>query len=551
MRIAIKYLLYVVGALLAITFIYTIIGGYQCFLNLLVELVGGEPYKRDMLETIILTPRRFLVLQILLGFSIAMLAVIFLKYEFIYSKVSTFVSYIKRAFCHIYSDMKTKDAIIVCVIPILTIVFSSLTFPVFCDEAVTGLLVVDQPFYYGMIHYPIPNNHVLHTFILNVIESISPFDLLFTIRISAILVSIFTYFLLFSFVKSYFKENAAIIVTGLSTMLHYSILYSFLSRGYYLQLLFFIICLYAVFNIIRNNQKKDWYIFSISSILGFYTMPSFLYAYIILNLLLLFNMTNLRRVISFGFATGLITLLLYSPIIINDGIGALTSNQFVQPKDRLSVLTALPDFFYNMTGVITGIPAIVVLLLLLGAFIYVIKLKDKWGVYLFVVFLSAPFLLLLLHSIIPFYRTFSYYNVIFILLIVIAFLKYLDKIPRNYLLAGVVCIQIVLFINFYNKRERPSEEFANEVIWERLYHDDISDENVSFYTNYWVGYVLIFERARNNQSAANLIGRDSDLNADELANYNYVILDKKRDITIFRKPEYSDEFINIYINKSN
>ena len=62
-----------------------------------------------------------------------------------------------------------------------------------------------------------------------------------------------------------------------------------MSRGYAFMVLAFVVCMYATFNIIsKGNRNKDWMFFAISGALGCYAIPSFLYPFATLNVIILF-----------------------------------------------------------------------------------------------------------------------------------------------------------------------------------------------------------------------------------------------------------------------
>ena len=109
---------------------------------------------------------------------------------------------------------------------------------------------------------------------------------------------------------------------------------------------FFIACLYNAYGIIRKNDNiENWIWFGISSILGFYTIPSFLYPFITLNLvILLYNRPNRCWQFITNAIVTIITIALYLPVIIVNGLDALTNNPWVKPIDRNVVISGMPSF---------------------------------------------------------------------------------------------------------------------------------------------------------------------------------------------------------------
>ncbi|MFT3796806.1 hypothetical protein [Flavobacterium sp.] len=123
----------------------------------------------------------------------------------------------------------------------------------------------------------------------------------------------------------HFDYKLALVVVAISSVLFLNLYYSYMSRGYSLVTLFFILALQASFDTIKlENNRKHWVFFGIASVLGFYAMPSFLYPFVTLNVLILyFRRANLWPQLATGFSVVLVVSLLYLPIVANDGIGAV------------------------------------------------------------------------------------------------------------------------------------------------------------------------------------------------------------------------------------
>lgn len=173
------------------------------------------------------------------------------------------------------------------ILPILAAVFYMLTLPVSFDEAATFLLFTNKGFAETVSHYPAPNNHVLHSIITNITKYIPCLSALVKLRISALLVHFTTLIVLYKFVSTHFGKKTALLVLALSSMLFLNIYYSYMSRGYSMLNLFFVYSLFLSFNLIKGeNTTKNWALFSLFSILGFYTIPSYLYPFLTLNALI-------------------------------------------------------------------------------------------------------------------------------------------------------------------------------------------------------------------------------------------------------------------------
>lgn len=437
-------------------------------------------------------------------------------------------------------------SILIFLLPIIAFVYYGLTLPVTFDEAYTYNFFVKKPIYYCMIHYPLPNNHILHSVILNFTDLIPVGSNLLKIRFPVILITSITIIISYYFMIKYYGEKVATTVCGLFPVFFMSILFGFQSRGYYLIVLFFIICMFCTLDIIIRNRRKSWILFSVCSILGFYTMPSFLYPFITLNvIMLMLNIKHIRTEILYNVIIGVIVGLLYAPIIIFDGIGALINNPFVKPVSRFRVLQELPEFFLKMTEEITGFSFWIVGLILLIAFILAIKEKNKTRRIVFVVFLLAPFVLLLIHSVIPFYRTFIYYGFIFMFLIGVGFAKFINKLPNAILYVSVVLIQVVCILNFNsNIKNFFSYNYTIGKINEKIIKEDKS----YYFLSWRASELFLFETYEKDFEVGPVLyenAYEQKASADTIS-YDFVIIDKQADETIHRQPFLSDNYINIY-----
>ena len=108
-------------------------------------------------------------------------------------------------------------------------------------------------------------------------------------------------------------------------------IYSFLARGYLLLLLFYIVAFYAIFQITveQKSNKRYYYLFAISAVAGFYTIPSFLYAFagsLLFALPFLWLQKRKHELVCL-FKTVvlvfLVVLLLYTPVLISVNWGLL------------------------------------------------------------------------------------------------------------------------------------------------------------------------------------------------------------------------------------
>ncbi|GAB6124215.1 hypothetical protein JCM30204_53650 [Dysgonomonas termitidis] len=330
-----------------------------------------------------------------------------------------------------------------------------------------------------------------------------------------------------------------------------SIYYSYMSRGYALVAFFFVISLYATFNIIKyGSRNKDWAIFSICSVLGFYAVPSYLYPFVTLNfVILLYNYRNIRQQFVFNVFITLATLLCYMPIILHQGFGVLS----ITPGDRMGVLSLFPLFFRNTFSEIYGLHLIYTFIAIGIPFIVALLKKKKEILKLWIIFGLAPVVLLAIHSVIPFPRTFIYYGFIVVFLMGISVSEYIEKIPVKWLTVMLLVLQAGLFYNFKNN----IEEYESFNIGFHDVSEKFIEEGKTFYVLSGLNieshkFEMMLRGYDYSKSKYDRIFTDFEnfrlVNTDTLkGNFDYIVIDRPWDKTEKRKPVYSNKTLNVYI----
>ncbi len=423
--------------------------------------------------------------------------------------------------------------------------------PVSVDEAATFLLFTNTNIIESATTYPAPNNHILHSIITNFTKHLPYLSDLFKLRISSIAINLVTLLVLYKFIVKHFNKKMALIVVAITSMLFMTIYYSYMSRGYAFVNLFFLINLFCVFNLIKGeNAVKNWSVFCVSSVLGFYTMPSFLYPFVTLNFFffLFQHKSILKQVVANGIVA-FVVVILYSPIVYNEGLAALTNNPFVRPIGFLTTLRSLPKFSLLTLQEITGIRWFVVLGVLL---IVAYKLRNVAGTItkrFALVFLFAPIVLLSIHCVIPFYRVFSYYSFVIVILICLAFENQINKLNYKLLLTVLLLMQGILLLNFerqiyaYENKDAAinmtCDTIIKKIIGNKKY---LFDESLLYYN---LHFELITKGYKDYKikEVSNV-----NLDADTVSNFDYIIIKKERNRTKFKKPFYVTEYYSIYKN---
>jgi uncharacterized membrane protein len=322
-----------------------------------------------------------------------------------------------------------------------------------------------------------------------------------------------------------------------------------MSRGYGLMNLYFIVTLFCAFNIIKGeNNYKNWLIFSIFSILGFYTIPVFLYLFAALNLLIfIFRVKNSRNQLLFNAGIIIAVFLLYLPVILNDGIGSITNNAYVKPIGLYETVRTFPSFARNMTEEITGIYWIFMALALAVSGYFIMRSKSRLFLCFSLAMLFVPLILLTIQRVIPFARVFNYYGFVIVLVVFMPFSEKIKTINYGFLIPGIIIVQLLLVLNFerkiydYEDRDQALNSTAGKIIPKIIGNKKYLFDNSLLAAN--LEFELIAKGFRSYE-IKNI--RNLKISADTISNYDFLIIGKEMDATRIKEPYLSTEYYSIY-----
>lgn len=196
---------------------------------------------------------------------------------------------------------------------------------------------------YAMGDYHLPNNHLFHTFLINLIYHFIGKDvplLRMPVFLSGVLL-IPVVWLLGKHLYSRFTGLTAAAFTAFAPFLIY---YSVNARGYELMTFLTAVSLLLAAYLRKRKNLFGWAMFILSSALNFFTLPIALYPFggICLWFLLavLTNQTSdaysgrwnfFKYLIAAGICTSILTMLLYAPLFRDSGFAAFFGNQYVGP----------------------------------------------------------------------------------------------------------------------------------------------------------------------------------------------------------------------------
>lgn len=410
-------------------------------------------------------------------------------------------------------------------------VYFAYCYPVTLDEPQSYFYFMKPATWEALALYPFPNNHILSSVISGIISEIPWIDLLFKIRIPVLFVSLFTWIFAYRFVRKYYTENLALFVVAIGTVVATNLQHAYIARGYAYVMLFVVIGLYAAYNIVYNgNRHRDWLAFAISSVLGAYTMPSYLYPFLSISIFIfIYNYKGIKTQILYSVFVGVLVFVLYTPLLAVTGLEGLTSNEYVATIDRMVVLRSLPGFLLGTIVHIFYMPHYFLLALFGAVVLFTLYKRDKRTLAVWGVFIITPCLFLVLHSVIPFFRTFFYYGFLFIFMIGISFKDEIKKVKQKLLFGILMFVHLIMLGYFvYISRDLMKDVFISYDL-----REEILEDNKTYYFSSGFSYLemvnMEFEIERNHYNSTITGGDIYDVSL--LPSYDFYVIEKEGDRT--------------------
>jgi hypothetical protein len=208
------------------------------------------------------------------------------------------------------------------------------------DETYTFMAFASRGLRYVITDYHLPNNHVFHTVLVNLAYQLFG-DSPAAIRLPAFLAGIMLIPATYIVARLFYRTMIALLSASIVASLPILIGYSTVARGYTMLALFTLIIIsLAAFNKDHKNMI-GWFLFAIFAAFGLYTLPTMVYPFgMVITWLLISGILNdvskdygghyFHYLIVFSMLVMLAAAILYSPIIVNSGIGSLINNDVVE-----------------------------------------------------------------------------------------------------------------------------------------------------------------------------------------------------------------------------
>lgn len=310
------------------------------------------------------------------------------------------------------------------------------------DENWSYQYFVKEGFWVTLTYYPDTNNHIAYN-LMAYFLSLFLGDARLIMKLPTLLAFLSTLFLIYAYVAHWGSFRAAVLSLLLAILVYESRKYAYIGRGHILLSLFVLISSIAMIEYLISNQKGYVFIFILSSILGFYTVPIFIFHFIALGILMLLYAIfflggrNITIWLKGGRAVLYIiigTTICYTPVILISGWEALFAHKWVQPMTFQEFWTIFPVFgaelFEYILGVIGDIPRGYLLFFPIATwFLWVLvsaasSLRERlWYLLLGASALSILGLSAYLKVLTP-YRSFTYFMHLFYIALALSLHKY-------------------------------------------------------------------------------------------------------------------------------
>lgn len=373
------------------------------------------------------------------------------------------------------STEEKRYLFIVSVVFLAYSIYHILYYPVYIDESQTFIDFTSKGILSSATYYPYPNNHIFFSILTNLTYYL-PFDPLINMRIPNLFIGFMSSLLIYWLIRSLYNHRIAVIPHLFFTFSYFLTFYTVFARGYMIIIFVTIICFACIEKLKKSFQLKYLWIYSIASIIGFYTLPTFLYVSVsfIFYLLVLFikEKTTFKPLLIAHILIALIVLLLYSPIIYYNGLDAIINNQWTKKLTFQEVSNYFQTFAIGIYDRILGVRSIYFLIgyffSLLLCYRVLRESREKHRIIFVFLFFFLPFSFILIHQVIPGPRTWSYLIVPFsvgisILIEQIFVKKVISRAIIYGVGIGIIFIQILIFHKSHPKAALENDDRASKL----------------------------------------------------------------------------------------
>ena len=406
------------------------------------------------------------------------------------------------------------------------------------DELYTYYSFISRGPVYSAIHWPVPNNHVFYSVLSGCLMVFqNPY---IALRGISWLFSVGNLILMYVLAGRFFSKGMAQSCVVLYSSFYLVNSLSIQGRGYTLSIGFFLLALIMLYQICVEEKKGFgcYLLFSLSLTAGLYTISSNVYWVLPVclagGLCLMLNKSFrvLLHLIAASIAAAVNTLILYSIIWLAIGSNLLSKTEgseyfgiyqvniilqapfrawkrgmdymlaspYVQSMDRKTVvtgffswLTGLMNLFFSSWGLLLALLLAASLFLCIWMSHKAAKEKKKERFFLYLFFISVLWglpVILMVQSVQPYYRVFTFLGVPLALLLI----AYVDELVRGkqqrWILWFCLLIAVLLLPSSYYNASYADREIQIKEIWNQAGIDE--EPKSIFYTDDYQRYVFKF-----------------------------------------------------------
>jgi hypothetical protein len=279
------------------------------------------------------------------------------------------------------------------------------------DEAYTVMAFAHSPFRILVADYHVPNNHIFHTILVRIAVLFlgsQPWQ----IRMPALLAGMLLIPFVFWLGRALYTRDVGYLSAAIVAFLPDMVQKSVSARGYIIVTLLTVMAFLLAYYLVRHRNLFAWSLLVILCALGFYTVPIMLFPFGFLILWMLMSTLDLDKdqytrsawglhLVVAGIMVVLLTLFLYSPILLDTGVRYLfPSGGVLQSQSLQALLDGLPGFASDVIAEWTYRldPPVWRGVFLLGMLLSVLGICDRRNhrVHTAPAFLLAVFVLLLI-----------------------------------------------------------------------------------------------------------------------------------------------------------
>lgn len=239
--------------------------------------------------------------------------------------------------------------------------YFSLTKPLHAEEIASYEFFASKSLLAVSAYYPAPNNHVLSNTISWVFYQIST-NFWWAMRLPVLLTATVGTVFLFAGVLRRTNFRVALLATTLFSGLQLSLYNASAGRGYWLLITLAGLVFFAMLSLADSDgrHRAAWVGLLLGGVLGLYTIPTF--AYVLASAWGWLGLKWLQQaawpLLARLAGAGLVVLagagLLYTPLLLVSGAGALLGNGFVIPQAAGAFWAGLPAYAWFTEGMLAG-----------------------------------------------------------------------------------------------------------------------------------------------------------------------------------------------------